>query len=88
MQIGHNSIAAEELRSIIQRIEKLTEEKQAIQGDITDVYGEAKGRGFDTRAIREIIKIRKMDSADREEREAILDVYKNALGMLPETEGE
>lgn len=76
-------VAADELKSIIARIEKLTEEKQAIQGNITDVYGEAKGRGFDTRAIREIIKIRKQDAQEREEREAILDVYKHALNMIP-----
>lgn len=88
MTIGHNSVAADELRTIIQRIEKLTEEKQALQGDITDVYGEAKGRGFDTRAIRQIIKLRKMDAQEIKEQETILDVYKHALGMIPESDDE
>ena len=81
---GHNrvgGIAADDLRTIIARIEKPTDEKQAIQGDISDVYGEAKGRGFDVRALREIVKIRKLDASEREERETILDTYMHALGM-------
>jgi len=91
-KIGHNSkptvggIAADELKSIIGRIEKLKEEKQAIQGDISDVFSEAKSRGFDCTAIRKILKLREMDAQEREEQETILDVYMHALGMLPDLE--
>lgn len=86
-QIGHNSIAVDQLKSIISRVEKLTEEKDAISADIKDVFAESKGAGFDVKAIKAIIKIRKLDSSEREEQETILDTYMNALGMLP-TEGE
>ena len=88
--VGHNSgtdganVASAELLQIIERIERLTEEKQAIQGDISDVYGEAKGRGYDTKAIRTIIKIRKQDANERAEEQSILDTYLHALGMAPE----
>lgn len=77
-----NNMAGEELRSFIERIERLAEEKQAIQGDITDVYGEAKGRGYDTRTIKAIVALRKKDKAEREEQEALLDSYLHALGMI------
>lgn len=86
---GHNrqgGIDNEKLRNVVERIEKLQEEKQAIQGDISDVFGEAKGNGFDVKALREIIKIRKQDTAEREEHETIVDTYKRALGMAPEFE--
>lgn len=86
--IGHNGMAVDQLRSIIQRVEKLNEEKDAITADIREVYNEAKGNGFDTKAIREIIKQRKLDAADREEQELILDTYKRALGMIPELDEE
>lgn len=81
--IGHNSqtIAAAQLRSIIERIERLADEKQSIADDIKDVYAEAKGTGFDVAAVREIVKLRKQDAAARQEKEAIVDLYKNALGM-------
>lgn len=83
--IGHNSdaqtVAAGQLRAFIERIERLAEEKQTIQGDIREVFAEAKGTGFDTKALRELIKLRRMDQAERQEREAILDLYKAALGM-------
>jgi len=85
-KIGHNrvgGIAADQLKSIIARIEKLTEEKQAIQSDISDVFAEAKGNGFDCTAIRKILKLRQKDDQEREEEETILEVYMNALGMLP-----
>lgn len=85
-QIGHNSIAADQLRSIIKRVEKLTEEKSAITTDIREVFAEAKGNGFDVRALREIIKIRKLDASEREEREAVLDTYMHALGMTGDNE--
>ncbi len=77
-------IAADQLRSIIQRVEKLEEEKAGISADIRDVFAEAKGNGFDVKAIRTIIKMRKMDQSEREEQETVLDTYLHALGMLPE----
>jgi len=83
--IGHNrvgGIAADQLRGIITRVEKLTEEKAAIAADIKDVFAEAKGNGFDVKAIRSIIKIRAMDASEREEQETILDTYLHALGMI------
>lgn len=83
---GHNSkpagVAADRLKSFIERIERLEEEKKGIAGDIRDVYSEAKGTGFDTKTMRQIIKLRRMDSAERDEQEELLDVYKQALGML------
>lgn len=92
---GHNSkpkpmgIAVDQLKAIIARVEKLEEERAAIGADIRDVYSEAKGNGFDVKAIRMIIKLRKMDASEREEQETILDTYLHALGMLPDyQEGE
>ena len=79
-------IAVDQLKSIIARVEKLEEEKAGIAADIRDVFAEAKGNGFDVKAIRTILKMRKMDASEREEQETILDVYLNALGMLPEME--
>lgn len=81
-------VAADQLRSIIERIEKLEEEKTAIGADIRDVFSEAKGNGFDTKALRSIVKLRRMDAGEREEQEAVLDTYRRALGMLPELEEE
>lgn len=77
-------IAVDQLRSIIERIEKLEEEKTAIGADIKDVFAEAKGNGFDVKALRSIVRLRKMDASEREEQETILDTYRRALGMLPE----
>lgn len=82
MSAGHNSVSADQLRTIIERIERLEEEKQSLKGDITDVYGEAKGNGFDTRIIRKIVAIRRRDQAERKEEEAMMEIYLNALGML------
>lgn len=87
---GHNSnrvggVAADQLRSIINRVEKLEEEKANIAADIRDVYAESKAHGFENKAIRAIIKIRKMETSEREEQETILDTYLNALGMLSDT---
>lgn len=79
-------VAVDQLKSIIGRVEKLEEEKSGIAADIRDVFAEAKGNGFDIKAIRTIIKMRKMDASEREEAETILDTYLNALGMLPEME--
>ncbi|MCW5697895.1 MAG: DUF2312 domain-containing protein [Bauldia sp.] len=75
------SVAAGQLRAIVERIERLHEEKKAIADDISDVYQEAKGTGFDTKAIKTIVKLRRQDPAQRAEEEAILDLYKAALGM-------
>ena len=79
---GHNSIAKDQLISIIQRVENLAEEKAAIAEDIKEVYAEAKGNGLDVRAIKAIVKLRKLDAATREEQETILDIYMNAIGMI------
>jgi uncharacterized protein (UPF0335 family) len=77
-------IAGERLKSFIERIERLEEEKQALAGDIKEVYAEAKGTGFDTRIMRQIIRIRKRDQDELGEEETLLDLYKRALGMLPD----
>lgn len=75
-------ISADRLKSFIERIEKLAEEKAAISGDIRDVYSEAKGVGYDVKAMRAVLAMRKKDAASRDEEEQILDVYKHALGMV------
>lgn len=75
------NVAAAELRQFIERIERLEEEKQTIADDIKDVMGEAKGRGYDTKAIRTILRLRKKDKDERLEEEAILQTYMAALGM-------
>jgi uncharacterized protein (UPF0335 family) len=77
-------IAADQLKSIIARVEKLTEEKAGITADIADVYAEAKGNGFDVKAIKAVVKLRTLDASEREELETITDLYLNALGMIPE----
>jgi uncharacterized protein (UPF0335 family) len=77
-------IAGEQLRSFIERIERLEEERKTLAEDIKEVFAEAKGNGFDTKIMREIIKIRRMDEDDLDEQETLLDIYKRALGMLPD----
>jgi len=77
-------VAGERLKSFIERIERLEEEKRALAADIKEVYSEAKGAGFDIKTMRELIKIRRMDDEDLDEREALLDTYKRALGMMPQ----
>jgi uncharacterized protein (UPF0335 family) len=74
-------IAADRLRSFLDRIERLEEEKAGLTADIREVYAEAKGTGFDTKVMRQIVRLRKMDSADRQEQEALLDVYRRAIGL-------
>ncbi len=76
-------IAGERLRSFIERIERLEEEKRTLAEDIKEVYAEAKGNGFDTKIMRQLIRLRRMDKDDLDEQEALIDVYKRALGMLP-----
>jgi uncharacterized protein (UPF0335 family) len=75
-------IAKERLRSFIERIERLEEEKAGLAADIREVYAEAKGVGFDPKTMRQVVKIRKMDEADRRETELLLDTYLHALDML------
>ena len=75
------SVAADQLKAFIERIERLEEEKAGIAGDIKDVYAEAKANGFDTKVLRKIISLRKRDYAERQEEEAILELYMQALGM-------
>jgi uncharacterized protein (UPF0335 family) len=74
-------IAADRLKSFIERIERLEEEKASIAGDIKEVYSEAKSSGFETKIMRQIVRLRKLDRADFQEHEAILDLYMSALGM-------
>jgi uncharacterized protein (UPF0335 family) len=74
--------AKDQLKAIIERIERLEEEKKATSDDIRDVYAEAKGNGFDAKALRAIVRMRKMDSDERREQEEILETYMHALGML------
>jgi len=74
--------AVDQLKSIIERIERLEEEKKAISEDIKDVYAESKGNGFDVKALRTIIRLRKQDPNERQEEESILETYMSALGML------
>ncbi|HLI13519.1 MAG TPA: DUF2312 domain-containing protein [Alphaproteobacteria bacterium] len=74
-------IAAEQLRSFVERIERLEEEKAALAADIRDVYSQAKGSGFDLKVLRQVIRLRKLNSNDRQEQETLLDIYKRALGM-------
>jgi len=76
-----SGIAADRLRSFLERIERLEEEKAGLTADIREVYAEAKGGGFDTKVMRQIVRLRKMDSADRQEQEALLEVYRRAIGL-------
>ncbi|MFT0891862.1 DUF2312 domain-containing protein [Pseudochelatococcus sp. G4_1912] len=79
--VADSGVAADELKQFIERIERLEEEKAAIAGDIKEVYGELKGRGFDAKAIRKIVAIRKKPVEERAEEDAILELYLQALGM-------
>jgi uncharacterized protein (UPF0335 family) len=88
--IGHNKapdagpskVAKDQLKAIVERIEAHEEEKKTLSDDIRDIYTEAKGNGYDVKALRTIVRLRKMKEGDRTEQEAILDIYKQALGML------
>jgi uncharacterized protein (UPF0335 family) len=79
---GKGTVAADELRLLIERAERLEEEKKAIADDIKDVFAEAKVHGFDVKALRTIVRMRKQDANERKEQEAILETYLHALGML------
>lgn len=78
-------IAGEQLRQFVARIERLEEEKAALAADIREVYAEAKGNGFDTKVLRQVVRLRKIDAAERQEFEAVLELYMEALGMLADT---
>lgn len=83
---GHNSaeaggIAVDRLRSIIERVERLEEERKALSGDIKDIFSEAKSAGFDVKVLKQIIRLRKQEPVDVEEQETLLDIYRRALGM-------
>lgn len=79
--VDTESVAQDQLRAFIERIERLEEEKAALADDIKEVYAEAKGNGFDTKVLRQIVRIRKQDHAERMETEALLELYMAALGM-------
>lgn len=83
-KIGHN-VAAERLMSIVERIEKLEDERKLLQADIKDIYTEAKSAGFDTKVLRMVIANRKKDQAEWEEQQALLETYMRALGQLADT---
>lgn len=92
---GHNrkkprqgGLSQEQLKSIVERIERLEEEKAGIASDIKDIFAEAKGNGYDTKTIRKCIALRKKSPSERDEEEYLLDTYKRALGMAPELEHE
>ena len=82
-----SNFAEGQLKALVERIERLEEEKKTIAADIKEVYAEAKGNGFDIKILRKVISLRKKDPSDRMEEEALLDVYLEALGMMP-TEAE
>jgi len=79
--MAKSGFAKQHLRSFVERIERLEEERTALTADIREVYSEAKGQGFDTKIMRQVVRMRKLDTADRQEQEAILDLYLGALGM-------
>lgn len=79
--VSPDSVAQDQIKAFIERIERLEEEKAALVGDIKEVYAEAKGNGFDTVILRKIIRIRRQDHAERMEQEALLELYMTALGM-------
>ena len=81
IELAEGSIAADELRLLIERIERLEEEKKAMADDIRDVYAEAKARGYDPKTMRSVVRLRKMENPVRQEAEALLDTYKAALGL-------
>lgn len=80
--IGHNSVSKDQLKSIIERVERLEEDKAAIATDIKDVYAEAKGNGYDTKALRAIVRRKRADAAKVAEHEAIVELYMQSLGMV------
>jgi len=84
--MADESVAQDQLRAFIERIERMEEEKAAIANDIKEIYAEAKGTGFDTKILRKIVAIRKQDANERMEQEALLELYMSALGMVPSSD--
>lgn len=78
---GHNSFAKDQLKSFIGRVERMEAEREALNADIREIFAEAKGTGFDTKIMRQVIRMRKLDKADFQEQEAILDLYLTAMDM-------
>lgn len=86
--VSPESVAQDQIKAFIERIERLEEEKAALVGDIKEVYAEAKGNGFDTKVLRKIVSIRKQDHAERMEQESLLELYMTALGMAAAPEDD
>lgn len=82
--MADTQVAKDQLKSIIERIERLETEKKAIADDIKDVYAEAKANGFDAKTLRKVVSLRKIETSERQEQEAMLDLYLSALGMQPD----
>jgi uncharacterized protein (UPF0335 family) len=80
-KLESGGVAADRLRSVVERIERLEDERKALSGDIKDIYAEAKSAGFDVKVLRQLIRIRKKEPAEVEQQETILDLYRRALGM-------
>lgn len=80
-ELKTGGVASDRLRSLVERIERLEEERKALASDIKDIYAEAKSAGFDVKVLRQLIRIRKQEAAEVEEQETLLDVYRRALGM-------
>ena len=80
-EIKAGGVAVDRLRSLVERIERLEEERKALSSDINDIYVEAKSAGFDVKVLRQLIRIRKQEAAEVEEQETMLDIYRRALGM-------
>lgn len=80
--VGHNSVAGDQLRSIIERVERLDDDMDMVKADMAEVYKEAKGNGFDVKAIRKLVALRKKDRGKVAEEKAMLELYANALGCL------
>jgi uncharacterized protein (UPF0335 family) len=80
-KVAEGSVAADELRLLVERIERLEEEKKGIADDVRDVYAEAKARGYDTKTMRAIVRLRKMETHQRQEMDALLETYRAALGL-------
>ena len=81
--VDTESVAQDQIRAFVERIERMEEEKRAIADDFKEIYAEAKGNGFDTKVLRQVVKIRKQDHSERMEQEALLELYMAALGMQP-----
>lgn len=81
-QVGHNSVSKDQVRSIIERVERLNEQKKTLSDDIGDVFTEAKSNGLDVKALRTIVRMRAQDAGKRAEQEAVLEIYMHAMGML------